>query len=300
LLTKNSELVTLAKLNEELDFIRENTDPEKLDSLKEIVDKALQIETELEKVEKITTRNTSIMELHPGVFADAEEPIAKELISNLSLPAALFDGWYYRNNVQGKKINWYLPAAILMKNSDIKQIYMENLVINKQSPLFFTIYTARTNEPDETYPVGGSTWYKCRKTYIVKEALTNDTQYAFRIKLDQSVKDVLESYDSLVVDLELDTFSSRINDSNGNSVDLPTDKILFFSVGSDSGTAAGNVEFILKNVIIQTLTGTKEFLFRNEDVYSSFSKIKLAAIYKTLYNVDILGPDSDFVPSSTS
>jgi hypothetical protein len=97
--------------------------------------------------------------------------------------------------------------------------------------------------------------------------------------------------------MTLDPFSSRvINNTSGLSVDLPTDKILFFTIGSNSSSAAGNVESIVNSFTVQMASGLYPFIFTNDSVSGDFYKNKLAALYNYFFQKNILGADNAFVP----
>jgi hypothetical protein len=345
--SKGSTLMTITdvsaivqRIDDDIAFMRNNSDPASLDSLAEIVQRASNIDASLNEeisaraaadsalglridseesaraaavsaeasaraaadseIRAISVRSNRIMPLDISVYADAAKPTAKELVSTLTPTDLNYDGWYYRNLGAGNKINWYVGTTPNTTLDDIKAVMADNLVIKKTSPLFLTVYTARTGEVGEIVPVGGSSWYKSRLTYIINNTnlISEGQSYRFVAKLDSSAPDVPVPHNHTGLALTLDEFSSRYKDVNGNSVNLPTDKILFFSVGTNSSSSAGNVEFILSKFAIQKADGVHEHLFTNDSVSAKFYAEKIQALYSYFFNKDIIGADSAFVPEN--
>ena len=54
---------------------------------------------------------------------------------------------------------------------------------------------------------------------------------------------------------------SPVNNPRGEY--LPTEEILAFVIGSNSGSQVNSVEFILQKLGIMTASGSQEFLFQN-------------------------------------
>ena len=279
-------------LDAKITSLLHNIDPVALDSFTEVVAQA-------KGMTGISLRSSTKLPLSASVYADAKQPIAKEL-SGLTGAALGYDGWHFTNQ-SGGKINWYVPPTIGMKNSDIKALVIDNFVINPVSAVFVTVYTKRiagkTYPPDEL-PLGGSSWYKCRRTFIVdypNAALVSGPS-SFTIKIDATAPDAVVSYNHKKVDMVIEEFPSRYRNAAGSNVDLPEDEIMFFSIGTDSGSAAGNVSTIVSAFRIQQSSGVSTFTFENADVLADHMNKKMIALYSTLYQKDIMGADKDFIP----
>ena len=271
-----------------------NINGPELDSFTEVVAQA-------KGMTGISLRSSTKLPLSASVYADAKQPIAKEL-SGLTGAVLGYDGWHF-TNLGGGKINWYVPPTIGMKNSDIKALVLDNWVINPVSSVFLTIYTKRISDKVYTadeLPLGGSGWYKCKRTFIVdytKATLVSGPS-SFTIKIDATAPDAVVSYNHKKVDMMISDVasSSKTTNSSGANVDLPGDEILFFSIGTDSGSAAGNVSTIVSAFRIQQSSGVSTFTFENADVLADHMNKKMIALYSTLYQKDIMGADKDFIP----
>jgi hypothetical protein len=249
-----------------------------------------------------TIRDTKIMPMDITVYADCEKPIAKELVSGLSLAALNYDGWYFRNNELGKKINWYVGTHPNTTLGDIKSLMVDNLVIKKSSTICLSVYTARTNSPGEVVPDGGDNWYKSRMNYVVSvsdnDSLVELQSYRFVAKLDETAPDIPAPDNHPIVNLVLDEANSYYKDGNNNSVNNANDKILFFTIVSYSTVAAGNFEFIVKNFSFQTVNGVYDHIFTDSSVAAKFYAEKIQALYSYFFHKNIIGDDSSFLPTA--
>lgn len=250
------------------------------------------------RLKSLDRRSMINMPMDVSVYADAQKPFVKETQVGLNAATSAYDGWYYTNLALGNKINWYVPTTAGLRNQDIYALYLHLHVVNTVSTPFLTVYT----KPRAGFlsAANGSTWYKCRKTYLANSAsLSALGNYTFVVPLatDSNLYAPAKHGHSRV-DLALDEQSSRYRDVNTQSVDLPDDEILFFSVGTNSGAAAGNVKFVLSGVDIQTATGIYPFNFSNVQVLEKFNVEKMQALYSYFFNKNILGDDSAFLPSN--
>ena len=292
-----ADAVLDAKLDAKIALLLDNLDPAALDSFTEVV-------TQARNMTGISRRGLTKLPLNTIVVPDEQQPIAKEFANFAPTDPKLgYDGWYFKNLVKGKKINWYAPAHIGMKNRDISGLVIDNWVINTVSAVFLTIYTKR--DVTKTYlttelPVGGSSWYKCKKTFIVdrsKGALVAGPS-SFTVNLDSNAPILEASYAHKKVDMVMEEFTSLRKNAAGELVDLVDDEILAFSIGSDSGSAAGNVETIVKALKIQQSSGVNSFVFENADVLAEHMNKKTIALYKAFFGKDIMGLDTSFIPDA--
>jgi hypothetical protein len=212
---------------------------------------------------------------NPSVWADASGPIPKEtllpIVDLSGLAVQFYDGWYFKNILGrvgptlGSKINWNIyppnssisPATIT--NADIQSLAIANFVIKNDSPLYITYYTQIDPLDPTNLPDGPATpappvprFYKSRLNYRVKnpEALSEYTNYLFKIKFDQNAQDYYMPYGATQLDLELDASSSYYT-KGGVDINFPEDKIRYWAISSNSGAESCEVESIVSKFIVQ-------------------------------------------------
>jgi hypothetical protein len=218
-------------------------------------------------------------------------PLTTAICGGQALPTVMppaisetgYDGWYYKkvlNDKVNNKINWYLAPDVAMKVSDMHQLFFELNLLNITSTPFITIYT----KMDSITPNGAS-WYKSRRTFelLDKVGLVAGS-YCFNMKFNAESPDPV-SYAHTVRQMTL-------SDVLVNSVGAfdASEEILFFSFGTDSGSAIGNVEFICKSVCVQSEKGTQNFVFSNIHVESRAIGIQLNNLYQYFLNQARDGP----------
>lgn len=187
-------------------------------------------------------------------YADGDAPI----IMPPAIEALNYDGWYYKNVVKGKKINWYIPFGTNCRITDLKMVQASLKLINKTSAPFFTIYTKPTGSGD------AASWYHARRTYIVSAVtLVNGQNYNLWAEVG-AVNPVPVVPGHTNVKLVVDSFSSRGSMSQ-------TDQILAIAFGTNSSSSAGNVEFVLREIDLIKTTETLEYLVSNDELFTSFN-----------------------------
>jgi hypothetical protein len=218
-------------------------------------------------------------------------PLTTAICGGQALPSVMpsailetgYDGWYYKkvsNDTVNRKINWYLAPDVSMKVSDMHQLFFELNLLNITSTPFITIYT----KMDSITPNGAS-WYKSKRTFemLNKTGLVAGS-YCFNMKFNSESPDPV-SYAHTVRQL---TFSDVVANSVGAYAS--SEEIMFFSLGTDSGSAIGNVEFIGKSVCVQSAKGTQNFVFSNIHVESRAIGIQLENLYQYFLNQSRDGP----------
>jgi hypothetical protein len=195
-----------------------------------------------------------------------------------------YDGWYYKkvsNDTINRKINWYLAPDISMKISDLYQLFFELYLINISSTPFITVYTKM-----DGLTANGGSWYKSKRTFemLDKTNLIASRNYCCYMKFNSQTPTPV-SYSHAIRAL---TFSDVV----GNSVGAfdSSEEILFFSFGTDSSSAVGNVEFICKSVCVESAKGTQNFLFSNIHVESRALSTQLNNLYQYFFNQNRDGP----------
>ena len=188
----------------------------------------------------------------PAVYADASPPQA------IPVSRYGYNGWYYTNSdawvnvapTVRNKINWYLaPNTDTSTVASLQYIRMNLFLFNRVSSPFITVYTKATGSGD----TGG--WYKSKRNYIISNSnsLANGNKYCFYINFN--------SYTSLPTSVgHTNALLSLSNVASSNIGTYASSETLFaISVGSDSGSARGNVEFTLSSVIVGDTSGEKEY-----------------------------------------
>jgi hypothetical protein len=190
----------------------------------------------------ISASNASVAS---SVYADGSPPVPIPLLRYG------YQGWYYTNSDAWvnpapsvrNKINWYLlPNSATTTVGDLRYIRLNLHVFSRVSTPFLTVYTTATGTGD----AGG--WYKSKRVYVVANAaaaaLSNNTNYCFYMNWNgYSVAPFTVAHNNVA--LSLTTVSSGAVGAFGSG------EVLFaYSIGTDSGSARGNVEFILSSVVV--------------------------------------------------
>jgi hypothetical protein len=190
----------------------------------------------------ISASNASVAS---SVYADGSPPVPIPLLRYG------YQGWYYTNSDAWvnpapsvrNKINWYLlPNSATTTVGDLRYIRLNLHVFSRVSTPFLTVYTNATGTGD----AGG--WYKSKRVYVVANAaaaaLSNNTNYCFYMNWNgYSVAPFTVAHNNVA--LSLTTVGSGAVGAFGSG------EVLFaYSIGTDSGSARGNVEFILSSVVV--------------------------------------------------
>jgi hypothetical protein len=151
------------------------------------------------------------------------------------------------------KINWYiLPNSATTTVGDLRYIRLNLHVFSRVSTPFLTVYTKATGVGD----AGG--WYKSKRVYVVANAaaaLSNNTNYCFYINWNgYSVAPFTVAHNNVALSL------TTVGGSSGAVGAFGSGEVLFaYSIGTDSGSARGNVEFILSGVVVGEAGAEKEY-----------------------------------------
>jgi hypothetical protein len=221
-------------------------------------------------------------------------PLTSGVVGGQAYPAVMpdtvrglaYDGWYYKkvaNDTVNRKINWYVGSDTNMLVSDLKQIYFETHLINKTGLPFITVYTKPTGTGD------AASWFKSARTFelinpSLVSTLTNNTPYCFHYKFDSNASDPFSYNHSN----KLMSPSDVVANIRGSF--LPTEQVLFFSFGTNSGAAIGDVEFICRSISMQSSKGTVNHLLSNIHVDSLALSTQVDNLYQYLFNQKRDGP----------
>jgi hypothetical protein len=191
----------------------------------------------------ISASNASVAS---SVYADGSPPVPIPLLRYG------YQGWYYTNSASWvnpapsvrNKINWYLlPNSATTTVGDLRYIRLNLHLFSSVSTPFLTVYTNATGTGD----AGG--WYKSKRVYVVAAAaaaaaLSNNNSYCFYMNWNgYSVAPFTVAHTNVA--LSLTAVSGGAVGAFGSG------EVLFaYSIGTDSGAAPGNVEFILSGAVV--------------------------------------------------
>lgn len=197
-------------------------------------------------VQDISASNLSVA---PSVYADGSPPVPIPLIRYG------YQGWYYTNSTSWvntapatrNRINWYIQpnSAGLTNVGSLRYFRMSLHLFNHISTPFLTVYTQTTGSDD----FGG--WYKSKRTYIVLNGTADDgttvasnTNYCFYVNWNGfSVSPFTVAHNNVALS-QSEVSGSAVGNFNSSEV------IFAYSIGTNSTSAAGSVEFILSNVVV--------------------------------------------------
>ena len=182
---------------------------------------------------------------------------ASAVVADGSPPAPIpvirygYQGWYYTNSdawvssapTVRNKINWYLgPNVATTTVGALQYVRLCLRVFNRVSTPFLTVYTKTTGSGD----AGG--WYKSKRTYVISESdynsLTNNTSYCFYV--------CWNGYSVAPFSVGHTNIALTLTEVAGNAIGGfgTGETILAYSIGTNSSSARGNVEFILSSAVI--------------------------------------------------
>lgn len=251
-----------------------------------------------------TLFNVCNVPLSPAIFADAKPPSP---IPSAQLATLGQDGWYFKNVVAGNKINWYAAAPAnengVSKVADLNELAMSIKLVNKTSTPFITVYT----KPFGNYVLNGyktdpaidaASWYHSKATFVVDGdvagpdyvTLENGKQYLFQARIGSGYT------------ADATNGSCEVNKNGFRSIVLkkspvvsatvgrflPSLDILFIAISTDSGSAAGNVEFILHDFTMMSSNGNVVQKYSNASVMNKYLQDKIEAVYQQLGQQSIL------------
>jgi len=196
----------------------------------------------------ISASNASVA---PSVYADASPPVPIPVLRYG------YQGWYYTNASSWvnsapsvrNKINWYLPPNNVDATTvgDLCYIRLNLHIFSRVSVPFLTVYTKATGSGD----FGG--WYKSKRTYVIQNPtsssspLTADNKnYCFYMNWNgYSVEPFTVAHQNAYLSLSTVGGAASAVGGFGNG-----EVVLAYTIGTDSGSSPGNVEFILSGVVI--------------------------------------------------
>ena len=133
-------------------------------------------------------------------------------------------------------------------------------------------------------------WYRSRATYTRNATDTLVAGSNYNMVSNLKNVDTFNSNYLIRHDTVLDTTS--VGSKNLANM-LDTDDIMFFSIGSDSGSSVGNVECIISKFRLQLETGICEFVFSNTHVFVDYMKQKQIELWRSFFGTS--ATDNPFI-----
>jgi hypothetical protein len=192
--------------------------------------------------------SASNLSVAASVYADGSPPVPIPTIRYG------YQGWYYTNSslwvnpapMTRNKINWYLSpnANGLTTVSKLQYIRLNLHVFNNASLPFLTVYTQATGSGD----AGG--WYKSKRMYVSTtvaddgNTVSDHMNYCFYINWNE--------YSTAPFTVAHTNAALSVSTVEGSAIgNFDSSELIFaYSIGTNSSSAPGNVEFILSEAIV--------------------------------------------------
>jgi hypothetical protein len=199
---------------------------------------------------QITQTTTNNQYISAAIYADGRPPSAPT--TTIAQQYAFTPSWYFKNTTAGYKINWYIGPNISMTVSNVLGLYMSifnGLTTSNDNSPFIVCYT----QPQS----GDSTFYHSKRVFIFNPSIQPiaNTRYFMYKNLSGDCPTPFH-YGSTLINLE----TSNVVGSNVGPF-LPSELILAFAIGTNSGSTINSVEFAVSKFGIMTINGTQELLF---------------------------------------
>jgi hypothetical protein len=237
----------------------------------DLVDKQAEVKTSLSQV-VAQAHNNVLVNCTPTVWQDECGPMP---IPNTITSKTIEDGWYFSNLTTGNKINWYMPTnGSDMTVADVQNMYLNLFAASDMSLPFIHIYTAPKNNATDYWPG----FANAKINYIFSAAspsLTANKSYCLHTGVAP-----MNVYNKTLLSCQLVQTSNATNKNNGtqgsngttfdSAIVSPSDKILFFTIGTSALASANNVCAVINSLNICVKTGTTQFSFSNAGVVSNY------------------------------
>jgi hypothetical protein len=211
----------------------------------------------------------------PSVWADACEPMP---IPSSADSTFLEDGWYFKNFNAGQKINWYTPAnGVNMTLGDIQNLILNVYAVSNKSLPFITVYTQAKGSNDY---INGLWNARINFTYSTPAGASNTAKVKYSLYTKEQPYNIYNSTPVQCSNTSTTTGANKVSTSgqgsilDGYNIDTTlvslTDKVYCFSIGTNSGANASDVEMIVQSFAVKQKTGTTEFIYNNAAVATAY------------------------------
>lgn len=211
-----------------------------------------QVETNKENIDLNLIKNVNTLQVYnsSSVYADGCPPLAVPTTIGNSFGQF---GFYFKNSFSSgvNKINWYQPADIGMKVSDLIGLYLRYFNCGSTGVNdipFIAIYTKT-----DTITPNAASWYKSRLTLVPNFIPSINTSYTTQYKFISNTPDA-SHYFSTLNQMIYSTVGTNPKGAYGQD-----ELINFFAISTSSSSAVNASEFIFQKLGVQTLHGTQEF-----------------------------------------
>ena len=198
---------------------------------------------------------TNTMLIYPSMAITADG-IAPSQPPTILVNQYAVNGWYFKNTVSSSKINWYLPPSLDMTVGDLLGLYMRifnaSTTSNDNMP-FITVYTVPTGNGD-FFPG----FFRSSMTYIINASPVTNKYYTAFANIKNATTPPY--YASTLVSM----IQSPVANPRGSY--LSSEKILAFTISSNSSSATNSVEFVIQKLGVITSNTTQELVFLNNSV----------------------------------
>jgi hypothetical protein len=176
------------------------------------------------------------------------------------------NGWYFKNTVASSKINWYLPPSLDMTVGDLLGLYMTifnaSTTSNDNMP-FITVYTVPTGSGD-FFPG----FFRSSMTYIINTSPVTNKYYTAFANIKNATTPAC--YASTLIPM----IQSPVVNPKGQY--LSSEKILAFTISSNSSSPTNSVEFVIQKLGVITSNTTQELVLMNNSVSSKGFSVNFA------------------------
>ena len=197
--------------------------------------------------------NTSL--IYPSIAITADGIAPSQPPTTLVNQYAV-NGWYFKNTVASSKINWYLPPSLDMTVGDLLGLYITifngSTTSNDNMP-FITVYTVPTGTGD-FFPG----FYRSSMTYIINASPVANKYYTAFANIKNATTPPY--YASTLISM----IQSPVVNPKGSY--LSNEKILAFTISSNSSSPTNSVEFVIQKLGVITANTTQELVFLNNSV----------------------------------
>ena len=184
----------------------------------------------------------------------------------MAIPSNVFaphDGFYYTNQAN-KKITWYMPSPSMTFNK-INYLSFNTCIHSNQQLPYIVVYSKPKGDGSDK-----ASWYNARHVYEVftpttvpvNNSTTNATPYQFYCALSGSNI-------ANMPDFGLQKLLLPLGSHQTLGTIAPNDEILYISLQTSSGTAAGFLNFTIQNFCVCAKDQTYEYKFSSASLTSA-------------------------------
>jgi hypothetical protein len=262
----NKVYEVITKIAGDSDIVKTLTDTN--DKYGTLVDKTNEIKTSMSDIVSFA-HNDVLVRCSRSVWADSYPPAP--IPSTVSY---IGEGWYFRNFALGQKINFYLPTnGINMTVKDINQLVLNVFAVSNKALPYISVYTAPKGIATDYWSIAHARINYLFTAPTTPTSATANKPYCLYTSDDAPINiyntTPVKNSSITTVNKANNTYESLMQ-SIDSTIVSPDDKIVFMSIGSDSGYSANDLEFVLNSFNLCLKSGTTRFLFTNSSVATNY------------------------------